>query len=76
MMQGVIMPTDKKSTVVAPPKSSAPEKEYWIVLSEGNFVVATESEIIANPAEYLNKPMYEKPKDQYEVVVCIKKKGK
>jgi len=69
------MPTDKKHTPpVVTSKPGAPEKEYWIITGDGSFLSATESEIIANPAEYLNKPMYEKPKDQYEVVVAIKKK--
>jgi len=73
-LQGVIMATDKKTP--APKPSPINEKLYWVVLDEHDFAEVTESEIIGNPAQYLGKPIFEKPKDQYEVVIMLKKKGK
>jgi hypothetical protein len=74
-IKGVIMSTGKNVTPVKPTHSkSAKEKVYWIITGENEFTEVTESEIISNPAEYLGKPMFEKPRDQYEVVVTIKKK--
>jgi hypothetical protein len=72
-MKGVIMPTTKKDTT--PKQSVTKEKTYWII-SEGNVVLEVpESEVRNNPAEYIGKPMFEKPKDEYEVIVTIKKKA-
>jgi hypothetical protein len=77
-MKGVIMPTNKKvatkpAVVYAPAEK---QKLYWVITDENQYVEVTESDIINNPAEYIGKDMFEKPKDQYEVVVVIKKKVK
>jgi hypothetical protein len=84
-MLGVIMPT-KKIPVSAVPETTEVhipvkpinknEKVYWVITDENQYAEVTESEIINNPAEYFGKPMFEKPKEQYEVVVTIRKKGK
>jgi protoporphyrinogen oxidase len=84
-MLGVIMPT-KKIPVSAVPETTEVhipvkpinknEKIYWVITDENQYAEVTESEIINNPAEYFGKPMFEKPKEQYEVVVTIRKKGK
>jgi protoporphyrinogen oxidase len=76
-MKGVIMPTSKKVATKPTTVVSAPvvkQKLYWIITDENQFVEVTEEEIINNPAEYIGKDMFEKPKDQYEIVVTIKKK--
>jgi len=77
-LKGVIMPIPKNTTPV-PPKATqtsttSKEKLYWVITEENQYVEVTESEIINNPAQYFGKEMFEKPRDQYEVVVTIKKK--
>jgi hypothetical protein len=74
-MKGIIMATGKKTTDKSNSsnKNTKSEKIYWIINEENKFMEVTESEIINNPADYLNKPMYEKPKDLYEIIVTIKK---
>lgn len=77
-MKGIIMATSKKSTEKTPvneSKNSKKEKIYWIINEDNHYDEVTESEIINNPAQYLGKPMFEKPKDQYEIIVTIKKKS-
>jgi hypothetical protein len=71
-IKGVIMP--KTKTTIVEGKSIPKEKLYWIVTEENNFVEVTESEIKNNPVNYIGKPMFEKPKDEYEILVTIKKK--
>ena len=73
-IKGVIMGKDKK--IITPTTDITKEREYWVITDENQYVEVKESEIINNPADYFGKPMYEKPKDQYEVVVAIKKKTK
>ena len=73
-MKGVIMPISKQ-TNPAPTKSTK-EKIYWIFVGENQVNEVTETEIINNPAQYIGKPMFEKPKDQYEIIVTIRKKTK
>ena len=73
-MKGVIMPVSKKTTQPNPAQSK--EKIYWILTEENQYQEVTETEIINNPAEYIGKPMFEKPKDQYEIIVTIRKKTK
>jgi len=73
-LKGVIMPVSKKATETT--ITSKTEKTYWFVTEEKQLLEVTESEVINNPAEYLGKEMYEKPKDQYEIVVMIRKKSK
>ena len=82
-MKGVIMPSSKiaTQTKIPQPKDTASkpetkEKIYWIITEDNQFAEVSESEIIQNPAEYIGKQMYEKPKDKYEIVVIIKKKNK
>jgi len=71
-MKGVIMPVEKKTGTAS---KSTKEKIYWIFMGENQVNEITETEIINNPAEYIGKPMYEKPRDQYEILVTIRKKS-
>jgi hypothetical protein len=50
------------------------EKQYWVI-TENTFEEVGESELINNPVNYLGKVIYEKPKDQYELIVSLKKKA-
>jgi len=50
------------------------EKMFWIKDEEGKIQEVAESEIYANPKEYLDKEIFEKPLYEYEVVVSLKKK--
>ena len=73
------MPASKVANTTKIPekkKETSNEKIYWIITDENQYVEVTESEITSNPAEYIGKEMFEKPKDQYEIVVVIKKKTK
>ena len=72
-IKGVIMPNSKTKAVE--PKSVTKEKLYWIITEGNTFVEVTETEIKTNPAQYIGKPMFEKPKDEYEIMVVIKKKS-
>ena len=74
-IKGVIMPVAKQTTTTTAPKTTG-GKIYWIVTEENKYLEVTESEIIDNPAQYIGKPMFEKPKDQYEIIVTIRKKTK
>lgn len=61
----------------ATPKSSSSkpkEKMYWVIF-ENTFEEVTESELINNPVNYLGKVIVEKPKEQFELVVSLKKKA-
>ena len=71
-MKGVIMSTGQKTIMTTTGK----EKIYWIITEENQYTEVTEEEIINNPAEYIGKPMFEKPKDQFEIIVTIRKKLK
>ena len=73
-MKGIIMPVGKKSTQKVQETAKSTVKLYWIITDENQFLEVTEEEIINNPAQYLGKPMFEKPKDEFEIIVTIKKK--
>ena len=78
-MKGVIMPTTKKVVPTPPPVALPTDtkktKLYWIITDDNQFTEVSEQDIIDHPAEYIGKPMFEKPKDEYEIIVMIKKKG-
>ena len=71
-MKGVIMSSSEKTM----PTNQSKEKIYWIISGDNQYTEVTESEIINNPADYIGKPMFEKPKDQFEIVVTIRRKVK
>jgi hypothetical protein len=54
-MIGVIMPVSKNANEKK--MNIKTEKIYWFVTEENQIVEVTESEVIKNPAEYLNKAM-------------------
>ncbi len=68
---GVFMPVKKTKSIDAKP---APEKTYWIILDDERYQVVTESQIVNNPKEYLDKKIWDKPPNEYELVVALKKK--
>ena len=68
------MPVSKKASETNVSKKT--EKIYWFVTEDKQILEVTENEVINNPADYIGKAMYEKPKDQYEIVVMIRKKLK
>jgi len=82
-MKGVIMPSTKIGNQTKIPelknensKLITKEKTYLVKTDSNQYEEVKESEIINNPAAYIGKIMYEIPKDQYEIVVIIKKKNK
>ncbi|MDX9977558.1 MAG: hypothetical protein RBS16_05925 [Candidatus Cloacimonadales bacterium] len=50
------------------------EKLFWVI-TEGNFVEVTESELLNNPIPYLDKLIVEKPRGEFELIVTLKKKS-
>ena len=77
-MKGVIMPATKKMNHPLGEKKKDPKKEklYWIITDENQYLEVSQQEIMDNPAEYIGKQLFEKPKDEFEILVMIKKKGK
>ncbi len=69
---GEIMAQTKATT----PKnnSSKPKEKLFWVITETSFEEVTESELINNPVNYLGKVIHEKPKEDFELVVTLKKK--
>lgn len=67
---GEIMPvknvkdTDKKKKV----------KEYWIVDEDDRIEEVTLEEILKNPQLFIGKEIWDKPPNEYEIVVALKRK--
>lgn len=56
--------TEKKKTI----------KEYWIINEDNRVEEVSEKEILNNPQNYLDKQIWDKPPNQYEIVVALKRK--
>jgi len=57
-----------------PSKTTKPkETTFWVVTGENQFEEVTESEVMNNPQNYLNKQIWQKPPFKYEVVITLKK---
>lgn len=70
---GVLMP--KKTTPKVVSDSAKPkEKLFWIIGEDNTYQEVAESEIIANPKEYLSKEIWEKPPNEFEIVIALRKK--
>lgn len=60
--------------MAAPKKQTAKtEKSYWVIVGDQQFKEVTESELMENPREYLDKEIWDKPPNQYEIVISLKK---
>lgn len=71
-IKGEIMATKKKITDTDTKKA----KQYWIIDDESKIQEVTEDEIINNPKEYLSREIWDKPPNQYEIVITLKRKKK
>ncbi len=49
------------------------ETTFWVVMGENQFEEVTESEIMKNPQNYLDKQIWQKPPFKYEVVITLRK---
>ncbi len=49
-------------------------KQYWVLDEEDRVIEVEEQEIKDNPKEYLNKEIWDKPPNQYELVITLKRK--
>ncbi|MDO9577057.1 MAG: hypothetical protein Q7J16_04160 [Candidatus Cloacimonadales bacterium] len=49
------------------------ETTFWVVMGENQFEEVTESEIMKNPQNYLDKQIWQKPPFKFEVVVTLRK---
>jgi hypothetical protein len=57
-----------------PTKTSKPkEPTFWIVNADNQLSEVTESEIMQNPQNYLDKQIWQKPSFKYEVIITLKK---
>ena len=59
--------------LMATKASSPKEKRYWIVFGENQFKEVTEKELVANPQEYIDKQIWDKPPFKYELVISLKR---
>ncbi len=71
---GELMAQVKSNTKPATKGETTKQKLYWVI-TENTFEEVTESELINNPVPYLGKVIFEKPKDQFELIVSLKKKA-
>ena len=69
-IKGEIMPTKKKITDT----DSKKVKSYWILDENQKVTEVSEDEIINNPKEYLSQEIWDKPPNQYELVITLKRK--
>jgi len=57
-----------------PSKTNKPkETTFWVVTGENEFTEVTESEVMKNPQNYIDKQIWQKPPYKYEVVVTLKR---
>ncbi len=66
------MPTKKKITDT----DTKRVKQYWILDENRQVVEVSEDEIVNNPKEYLSQEIWDKPPNQYEIVITLKRKKK
>ncbi len=71
-IKGEIMPTKKKINDTDSKKT----KSYWILDEERKVVEVSEEEIINNPKDYFSREIWDKPPNQYEIVITLKRKKK
>ncbi|MBW6516221.1 MAG: hypothetical protein K0B81_06370 [Candidatus Cloacimonetes bacterium] len=64
------MPTKKKITDTDTKKV----KHYWVLDKDQKVQEVSEQEIIDNPKEYLSQEIWDKPPNQYEIVITLKRK--
>jgi len=65
-IKGEIMAAGKTTTTKT-------EKRYWVIYPDTTYKEVTESEIINNPQEYVDKQIWDKPPFKYEVVISLKR---
>ncbi|MFA5498034.1 MAG: hypothetical protein WCX83_05885 [Candidatus Cloacimonas sp.] len=61
----------KKQTTSADTKK---QKAFWILDNEGKVVEVIEQDIIDSPQDFLDKEIWDKPPNQYELVITLKRK--
>jgi hypothetical protein len=71
-IKGELMPTKKKITDT----DTKRVKQYWILDENRQVVEVSEDEIVNNPKEYLSQEIWDKPPNQYEIVITLKRKKK
>lgn len=49
-------------------------KEYWVIGDEGTIEEVTEQEILDNPQQFFGKEIWDKPPNEYEIVIALKRK--
>lgn len=51
-------------------------KHYWVLDEDRKVIEVSEEEIINNPKQYLSQEIWDKPPNQYEIVITLKRKKK
>ena len=69
-IKGEIMPVSKNTSNTDKKKV----KEYWIIDDENRVEEVTEEEVLGDPQKFFNKNIWDKPPNQYEIVVALKRK--
>ena len=49
------------------------EPTFWVVTGDNQFQEVTESEIMKNPQNYIDKQIWQKPPFKFEVVITLRK---
>ncbi len=68
---GVLM---AKKTIITDTDNKKRVKKYWVLDNDKKVVEVAESDITTNPKEFLSKEIWDKPPNQYEIVIALKRK--
>lgn len=49
------------------------DQTFWVVTGENQYEEVTESEVMKNPQNYIDKQIWQKPPFRYEVVITLKR---
>lgn len=69
-IKGELMPAKKPITSADVKKA----KTYWVIDNDNKVEEITEKDIINNPQLYLDREIWDKPPNQYELVITLKRK--
>lgn len=71
------MPATKKKneSLTGTPNTKTKQKLFWVIEEAGQYVEVTEQDIVTEPQKFLGKEIYEKPVNQYELIISLKKKS-
>lgn len=68
------MPTKKKTINPNPDTDTKKVKHYWVLDQDNRVQEVSEKDIINNPKDYLSQEIWDRPPNQYEIVITLKRK--